>query len=227
MVCDEMMKKRLFDKYAFIFVLFMVGSLIGFVYENLLTLIQGHYELRQGLIYEPLIPIYGLGVLLFYLLYNSVHLEKHHTIVKIMIVFLIGFVMGGLTEYICSYIQEKVFGTISWDYSYLKYDINGRTSLWHCFVWGMMGALFYIFVLPLLEKTKQYLKYKWVNIIVIICSIILFCDCIISWIACHRQTQRREGIEATNFIDKLLDQYYPDEYLNRIFNNAKPTELEK
>ena len=33
------------------------------------------------------------------------------------IVFISSMILGGITEYLCSYIQEKAFGTISWDYS--------------------------------------------------------------------------------------------------------------
>ena len=41
-------------------------------------------------------------------------------------IFLITMILGGITEYVCSYIQEKVFGTISWDYSYLIFNIKSN-----------------------------------------------------------------------------------------------------
>ena len=55
--------------------------------------------------------------------------------------------LGGITEYLCSYIQEKAFGTISWDYSYLLFNINGRTSLLHCTYWGIAGILYITYIL--------------------------------------------------------------------------------
>ena len=48
-------------KFSFIFLVFIIGSFIGFVWENVFTIIKGAYHLRQGLLYEPLIPIYGIG----------------------------------------------------------------------------------------------------------------------------------------------------------------------
>ena len=60
------MKKNLFIKYEYFFSIFMLGSFLGFVHENLLMLLKGNYSLRQGVIYEPLIPVYGAGILAFY-----------------------------------------------------------------------------------------------------------------------------------------------------------------
>ena len=39
--------------------------------------------------------------------------------------------------------------------------------------------------------------------------------------AAYRQTERKNNIEPENHLDLFLDEYYPDEYMNRIFNNKK------
>ncbi len=188
------MNSKLFKKYAFVFLLFIIGSFIGFAHENLLTLIKGHYHLRQGLLYAPLIPIYGLGLLVFYAIYSNLNINSKNKFLEIIYIFLIGLFVGGITEYLCSFFQEKIFGTISWDYSYLKFNLNGRTSLFHASFWGLSGVLFYEFVLPVLKKLKKLLDSNWLKIVTIILSICLLFDCSISTIACLRQTQRRNGI---------------------------------
>lgn len=218
------MKKKIFEEYIFIFELFIVGSLIGFVFENLLTLFRGHYALRQGLIYEPLIPIYGIGGLVFYFAYHLVDLKKMGRVVEILMVFGIGFLLGGVTEYIGSLIQEKVFGTISWDYSYLKLNLGGRTSVFHSAIWGLMGVCFYKFLLPVLNRQREHLKKKWMRRMISVLSVLVLFDCTISWMACYRQTERRNNLEPGNAIESFLDQHYPDEYLNIIFNNARVPE---
>ena len=49
-----------------LFWIFIVGSLVGFAYENILVLCQkGHFILRQGLLYGPLIPVYGVGAVIY------------------------------------------------------------------------------------------------------------------------------------------------------------------
>ena len=80
--------------------------------------------------------------------------------------------MGGVTEYLCSFIQEKAFGTISWDYSHLLFNINGRTSLLHCTYWGIAGILYVTYIDPLLEKIKQKTNDKSLKITTIIFSIL-------------------------------------------------------
>ena len=60
-------KKSTDMKYlARLFWIFIVGSLVGFAYENILVLCQkGHFILRQGLLYGPLIPVYGVGAVIY------------------------------------------------------------------------------------------------------------------------------------------------------------------
>lgn len=101
-------KKNL--KFAFrLFWIFIIGSVVGFIYENILVLFQkGHFELRQGLLYCPLIPVYGVGAVIYELI-----VPKMKNTVE---VFVDTMFLGGVTEYICSYLQEVLFGTISWDY---------------------------------------------------------------------------------------------------------------
>ncbi len=43
----------------------------------------------------------------------------------------------------------------------------------------------------------------------------------ISCLAADRQKERRNNIKAENEIDTFLDNYYPDEYMDRIFANKK------
>lgn len=211
------MKKTKFEKYCLLFTIFIFGSFIGFILENLYTIvIKGNYALRQGLIYEPLIPIYGLGALTMYFLLKDKQKTDKFLILKI---FIIGFLAGSLIEYICSYMQQNIFGTISWDYSKKMFNINGRINLFHSILWGLLGILFYYLILPIIEQIK--IKDKKVKVLIIIISCIFLVDCTISGLACYRQKERRENLVPSNKIEILLDKHYPDEYLDKIYNNAK------
>lgn len=214
------MKKVFVDKFILIFSLFIVGSVIGFLHENIFAMIKGQQGIRQGLIYGPFIPVYGVGLLLFYLLYSHIEVDKRSKVVELLIIFIIGFIMGGFTEYMCSYLQEVFMGTKSWDYSNVRFNLHGRTSLFHATSWGAMSILFYQFVLPVLNKTKKFFDNKKFRAIVIFISIFVIIDCIISIFACLRQTERRKNIQPRNKIEEMLDKYYPDDFLNKIYNNA-------
>ena len=60
------MKKILTLYLVFIFV-----SFIGFVYETLLAIILRFNDLDRGFLSLPLCPIYGIGVILTYLIFGT------------------------------------------------------------------------------------------------------------------------------------------------------------
>ena len=85
--------------------------------------------------------------------------------------------------------------------------------------WGILGLFFSLFIIPLIDKLLRNISnYKWITRII---TYILIFDCTISFLACYRQNERRYNKEASNILETLLDKYYPDKYLNSIFNNAK------
>ncbi len=209
---DKNVKKEL----TILFWVFIIGSIAGFIFEVTVVFFQkGHFELRQGLIYGPFIPVYGIGAMCYYIVLSKTKIKN-----KIQI-FLITMILGGITEYLCSLIQEKAFGTISWDYSYLPFNINGRTSLLHCIYWGIGGVLYITYIDPFLNKMIDKTNIKAFDLITIILSIFIIFDISISWMAADRQTERKNNIEPENRLDIFLDKNYPDEYMNRIFNNKK------
>ena len=112
-------KKRYAEGICFpkLFWLFFLGSIFGAYYEQILNLfIHYHYhhefvwQLRRGVIYGPISPVYGMGAVLFTILL----LRKPKSNFK---TFLHGALIGGFFEYIISFLQETFLGTISWDYS--------------------------------------------------------------------------------------------------------------
>ena len=211
-----MEKKNLIKELIIVFWLFIIGSILGYIFEMIVVLFQkGYFESRQGLIYGPFTPVYGIGAIIYYLILNNINKES-----KIKIFFITA-ILGGVTEYICSLVQEKVFGTISWDYSYLTFNINGRTSLLHCSYWGIAGILYVIYIDPFLEKLKCKIDKKILKIVSIIFAVFMLFDISISCIAANRQTERRNNISPESKLDLFLDKYYPDEYMDKIFANKR------
>ena len=174
---------------------------------------NGHFVSKQGLIYGPFSQVYGIGLVIYYLVIpnNKKNIE----------IFLISMFLGGIVEYIFSYLQETFFGTISWDYSNLLFNINGRTSLLHCIYWGIGGILFSKYIRPQIGKIDLLYPKMWFKVLIIFLAIFLLFDIIISSLACKRQEERKEGIEPKNNIEIFLDKTYTDEVLNEIYSNAK------
>ena len=205
--------KKIIDFLIKIFWIFVIGSVFGFIIEMLYILVYTRtIEIRQGLIYGPFAPVYGLGTVAFYLVLPKIK--------NIFNVFLASAVLGGVTEYLCSFFQEKLFGTISWDYSDLFMNINGRTSLTYCILWGILGVVFIKLIYPYIEKLFDKMNMTVVKKFVTALAVIfMIFNISISSLAARRQYERREHIAPENEIDEFLDEHYPDEFMNKVYAN--------
>ena len=209
-------KKYIIHKLIKIFWIFLIGSILGYIVEMIIGLVQnGHFVSRQGLLFGPFIQVYGVGLVTYYLVISNI---KKKSYIKI---FFITMLLGGIVEYLFSYLQETWFGTISWDYSNLLFNIDGRTSLLHCLYWGTGGVLFVKFILPLTYNLNAWCKN--INFRCITTFLVLFIafDIVISGMAGARQLERKNNIAANGYIDSFFDEYYPDEKLEQIYSNAK------
>lgn len=199
-----------------VFWIFIIGSVIGYIVEMIVGLVQnGHFVSRQGLVIGPFTQVYGAGLVVYYLIVPKAKSNLQ--------VFLVSMVLGGIVEYLFSYFQEYFFGTISWDYSNLWFNLNGRTSLLHCIYWGTGGILFMKFIYPLVQKLDKIYKNKYFKVVTWLLFIFILFDIFISTLAIQRQMERKENIQAVGIIDEALDIYYPDEKLNEIYSSAKET----
>ncbi len=207
-------KKKILNGIIKLFWIFVLGSIFGFVVEMLYELIyKGTLSIRQGLIYGPFIQIYGVAAVAYCILISNIKEPKK--------AFFSGMIMGGVLEYIASFLQEIFFGTISWDYSDFFMNLNGRICLLYCIYWGGIAVVFLKVVYPLVEKMTPLIEKKVVRIITIFAVLFMIFDITISCMAGSRQLERRENIPANGPIDEFLDKNYPDELLDKIYNNKK------
>ena len=65
-------KKDVIKKLIIVLWLFVIGSFIGYVAEMIVGFVQnGYFESRKGLIYGPFTPVYGVGLVIYYLVLNN------------------------------------------------------------------------------------------------------------------------------------------------------------
>lgn len=194
--------------------IFTIGSILGYCVEMLWCYIRnGHFESRKGLIYGPISPVYGIGgIVLTLLLYRFINYNG-------IIIFFISAIIGGVFEYLCSWVQEKAFGSVSWDYDSKNLSINGRTSVEYSVFWGILGVFFLRDIYPLFDKFMGYFSDGTIKILTIIFLVFLIPDIIISALAVRREVARMKGVQARNALDRFLDKKYPDEFLKKIYPN--------
>lgn len=217
-----MQEKKVFAKgvgFQKLFVFFIIGCVFGTYYEMILNLIRHyiHYkdifwETRQGVIYGPFSPVYGLGAVII----TWVLAEKNHKWWQTLIY---GALLGGVVEYVASLLQEWFTGTSSWNYSAMSLHINGRTTIPIMLVWGIFCVFFIKILYPFISKLVEKLPYKQATIVLNICVILLSLDMFISFSAVIRQSLRRDNIPAYTFYGEFLDKYYTDERLSKAYRN--------
>lgn len=106
-----------------IFVYFIIFCVLGFLLETVYAFVtKGMVESRQGFIYGPFCPIYGVGGV-FLAIFLQYFKKNNFTL------FFGGMLIGSIVEYLVSFIGEALFGVKWWDYSYMTFNINGRICL--------------------------------------------------------------------------------------------------
>lgn len=192
------------------FWIFIIGSIAGSIIETIVGIFQnGIVEIRQGLVYGPFVPVYGIGLVVYYFSISKIKEYKK--------IFLLSMLLGGITEYVFSYVQESLFGTVSWDYSNLLFNINGRTSLLHCTYWGVFGIIFVKYMLPYLSKFEVYSKNKKFRMATAIFILVMSVNISISYLAGIRNYERKKNVIADNVIEKFIDERYPEEFVDKLY----------
>lgn len=197
--------------------LFIFGSFFGFVIETIWCLIRWKkFESRKGLIYGHFIPIYGIAGLFLAIVIDVLNIGKK------FLVFIASFLIGGFVEYFSSLFQEKVTGTISWDYSDMKFNLHGRVNLIYLIGFGLFGLLWYMIYPRFLSLLHIIFSSNNIFVVIsVIVGLLMLCDMFISLVAMIRQKRRREGKLARNKFESWLDYKYPDSYLKRVYANSK------
>lgn len=202
-----------------LFVIFLIGSVIGAIYEDVLIYVktwletgEGVFMLHRGVIYGPFNVVYGFGAaVMIWLL-----LRKKYTNWQI---FWLAALLGGVVEYLISFLQETFTHTTSWDYSDLPLNINGRTTIPIMVIWGVMGLVLVKVVYPWVSKWIEKIPERVGNTVYVMLIVFMALDMLVSWSAIIRQTLRHNNVPALTPLGKFYDECYGDEYLEKYFPN--------
>jgi uncharacterized membrane protein len=177
------MEEKNTKNWSFYTCCFIVYCFIGWVYEVIWEFGVGNGFVNRGFLHGPYLPIYGFGVLILLFLLNKL-LEKKIKLGKInitpILVFLAILLIVSVIEYFASFVMELIFHKRWWDYSYDKFNIDGRISLRNSSLLAI-GAFALIYLIqPLLNKTVGKISKKKVNIAGAIIATIMIIDFIIT-----------------------------------------------
>ncbi len=162
--------------------------------------------------------IYGVGaitIILFGRYFKNNNLK----------LFIIGYIIGSITEYLISFFTEVLLGTKWWDYSNYILNINGRICLLYSIFWGLLTIILIKRINPRIDSFIDFLKIKFpsklLKILLSISIFLIIIDCIAT---CYAQTQFiirmavENNIEIRNY-NKVVEKYqktYNNDMLSKL-----------
>lgn len=138
------------------FLSFIIYSFLGYIVEVIYVFIITKKITNRGFLYGPLVPIYGLGALL--ILGALLPIYNLMTWYSPILVFILGFLLTSILEYLASFLIELMFHMRLWDYSNHKVNINGRVCL-------LNSSLFAILVILVMYGLNPYVVEFLINLL--------------------------------------------------------------
>lgn len=136
-------------------------------------------------------------------------------------VFIYGAVLGSVVEYALSFILEAIYGIRFWDYSYLKFNLNGRICTVYSIFWGFLCLILIQVVVPLINKFINKIPFKKCVDVCLFIFLLLDCFATIWAITAYEKRALGENNNRPIFIHNIENKLFSDEFMVRTFPNLR------
>lgn len=191
---------------------FCIFSFLGWIYECIYcSLKSGHWE-NRGFLFGPVCPIYGVGatlcVVVFGILPEVLRLPAAGDIKAIPYwqIFLISCIGSAIIEYMTSYVLEKIFHSLWWDYSNVPLNINGRICLPATLGFGLAGVLIVKLIVPVVLSVKMAIPATIGQLAALILMFMIGCDVALTVDSLIKLTAKLES--AQKIFDEKMESGY-------------------
>jgi uncharacterized membrane protein len=198
-----------------LFWIIVFGGVTGYLVETIYCVVtNGHFEWRGSMMFLPFNAVYGIGALALSVATMSLGRTRNQ-----IYVFLVGALTGTLVEFVCSFVQESLFGSVSWDYSQFPLNIGGRVCLLFSVFWGALAVLWSRAVLPTFEKVYAGFRPGVLKRLTMILAIVLVAAVLLSVLGLVRWRARLDGIPASTSCDAFFDAVFNDGVMAAFYPN--------
>lgn len=207
---------------------FAIYSVFGYILETIFALVMyGKLESRQGFLYGPVCPIYGVGAVIMIVALQKFKKNGYS-------IFLGGIIVGSIVEYFISWFGEAFLNVRWWDYSERFLNINGRICLLYSIYWGIIAIYLMKSLNPNIDKMINFFRrkidIKLSRILIIAVTIFLFIDCLISALAvqlflARTVIEKDLPAQGKNGYASIYENYFKDdnkkEFIEKIWSDRK------
>ncbi len=233
-------EKKKFKIFGFtiiqIFAYFIIYSVIGFIIETIFGfLTKGVIESRKSFIYGPFCAIYGIGAVV--MLMGLQRFKKNN-----YTLFIGGFIIGSIIEYVVSLVGELLFDIKWWDYSNVPFNIGGRVCVWFSLFWGLLAIYLVTHIHPKVDNFLEKIPKRILKSTTIILIVLLFLDFLITCFALKmfyvrlvndydldikgvdKYLEKYTELYENPNVKKFVDTHFSNEKMLKTFPNIKVTQ---
>ena len=124
---------------------FIIGAFAGWMLECVFKFASKNFRKTPGILNTPFCILYGLGTLALSVIINRVT-------DNIWLLFILSMVVLTVMEYVTFILLKRIYNVQLWDYTDMTFSINEKVCLEFAIVWGVLGALYIKYLLPILTS---------------------------------------------------------------------------
>ena len=116
---------------------FLIYSFGGWVVEVIFHAVALGKVINRGFLNGPVCPVYGFGVLSVFALLNTIQGSGRQ--MSDGMIFVFGIVLATAVELVAGWLLDVCFHARWWDYSDIKWNLDGYICLPFSIIWGALG----------------------------------------------------------------------------------------
>ena len=124
---------------------FIIGAFVGWTLECVFKAVSGHTNRTPGILNTPFCILYGLGTVVLSVIINRLT-------TNFILLFILSMLTLTVMEYVTFVLLKDIYGITLWDYSDMTFRINEKVCLEFSLIWGLLGAVYIKYILPVLSK---------------------------------------------------------------------------
>ena len=160
------------DYICYLFLIFLTGSLAGWIYEEIFYWFTEGMLRNRGILYGPWLPIYGIGSVGIYALKPV----KNNPV----LLFSLCAIVAAVVEYIIGFIGISFFDMRLWDYRGLFLNLHGIICFRSIMSFAVMGVVFHYLLEPTSEKIVNNAGRNIIWNVCLLLLVLFIIDCILS-----------------------------------------------